>query len=110
MLSAVLLAGCAGGPVRLSDEALMQRASAGPLTVREARVITDNDAAFQSRLKLVEGARDFVDLMYYIYSDDYSSSTLTKALIAAARQVVRVRVLVDYNTNYGITLPEKKEQ
>ena len=110
MLSAVLLAGCAGGPVRLTDEALMQRASAGPLTVREACVITDNDAMFQSKTKLVEGARETVDLMYYIYSDDYSSSTLTKALIAAARRGVRVRLLVDYNTNYGITLPEKKEQ
>lgn len=84
----------------LSDEAVLQRASAGPLDVMRAHVITDNDEAFASKLALVEGAQQSIDLMYYIYDDDYSSSVLTQALIDAARRGVRVRLLVDYSTNY----------
>lgn len=70
----------------LSDEAVLQRASAGPLDVMRAHVITDNDEAFASKLALVEGAQQSIDLMYYIYDDDYSSSVLTQALIDAARR------------------------
>ncbi|MCB1825189.1 MAG: hypothetical protein KDJ54_11675 [Candidatus Competibacteraceae bacterium] len=100
------LAGCAIlAPVGdragyLSDEAVLQRASAGPLEVTRAQVITDNDESFRSKLALVEGAQQSIDLMYYIYDDDYSSSVLTQALIDAARRGVRVRLLVDYSTNY----------
>ncbi|TWJ14294.1 phospholipase D-like domain-containing protein [Geobacter argillaceus] len=92
VLSVALLSGCA----------TMQRAtpSAGPLAAT-ARVITDNDAAFLNKLKLVEGATSSIDLMYYIFADDYSSSTLSKALIDAAKRGVTVRLLVDYHTNYG---------
>ncbi|MCC9001257.1 MAG: hypothetical protein LM549_01325, partial [Candidatus Competibacter sp.] len=41
----------------LSNEAVLQRASAGPLETSHARVITDNDESFQSKLELIEGAR-----------------------------------------------------
>ena len=102
LLLAGALAGCATLPEgKFSDETLAQNASAGPLQIGEARVITDNDAAFLSKLKLVESARKSIDMMYYIYADDYSSSTLTKALIDAARRGVSVRLLVDYQTNYN---------
>lgn len=87
-------------PGYLSDQAVLQRASAGPLEPTRAQVITDNDEAFQSKLALVEGARQSIDLMYYIYDDDYSSSVFTQALIDAARRGVQVRLLVDYSTNY----------
>jgi phosphatidylserine/phosphatidylglycerophosphate/cardiolipin synthase-like enzyme len=96
------LAGCAWQrDVRLSDETVTQLASAGPLTISEARAVTDNDAAFQSKLRLVEGAQKSIDMMYYIYSDDHSSSVLTKALLDAARRGVKVRLIVDYQTNYN---------
>ncbi len=87
-------------PGYLSDEAVLQRASAGPLETTRAQVITDNDESFRSKLKLVEGAQQSIDLLYFIYDDDYSSSVLTQALIDAARRGVKVRLLVDYSTNY----------
>lgn len=84
----------------LTDAELAKIASAGPLKATEARVYTDNDQAFLSKVRMVEGARRSIDLAYYIYSDDYSSSYLTRALVAAARRGVAVRMLVDYQTNY----------
>lgn len=102
LLLSCFLAGCAWQrDVRLSDETVMQIASAGPLAISESKVITDNDAAFQSKVRLIEGARKSIDMMYYIYSDDHSSSVLTKALIDAARRGVTVRLIVDYQTNYS---------
>ncbi len=71
-----------------------------PLKVQAARLITDNDAAFQSKLDVIRNASHSLDLIYYIYSDDYSSSVFTKALLDAARRGVKVRLLVDYSTNY----------
>jgi cardiolipin synthase C len=103
LLAALLLGGCATiGPTLsgLSDARLETEASAGPLTVEKAFVITDNDAAFQSKLRLVNEAKTSIDLAYYIYGDDYSSSVLSEALIAAAQRGVKVRLLVDYFTNY----------
>lgn len=82
------------------EEALERNASASGITIVSGRLITDNDAAFQSKLRLVEQARISLDLIYYIYADDYSSSRLSQALIAAAQRGVRVRLLVDYHTNY----------
>lgn len=93
MLVSLTVCGCATMP--------QATPSTGPLAPATARVITDNDAAFLSKLKLVEGAKSSIDLMYYIYADDYSSSTLSRALIDAAGRGVKVRLLVDYHTNYG---------
>jgi phosphatidylserine/phosphatidylglycerophosphate/cardiolipin synthase-like enzyme len=84
------------------DDALVARdASASPLQPVQARILTDNDQAFLSKLRIIEGARQTLDLAYYIYNDDYSSSYFTQALIAAARRGVKVRLLVDYSTNYN---------
>jgi phosphatidylserine/phosphatidylglycerophosphate/cardiolipin synthase-like enzyme len=74
--------------------------SSPALEIRTARLLTNNDAAIQSKLDTIRGASRSLDLMYYIYSDDYSSSVLTKALLDAARRGVKVRLLVDYATNY----------
>lgn len=85
---------------QLTEELLMRDASAPGLTISAGRVITDNDAAFLSKVRMIEGARRSIDMAYYIFNDDYSSSYLAKALINAARRGVRVRLLVDYQTNY----------
>lgn len=101
LLLGTALCGCAWQkPAGLPLETVAQKASAAPLAASEAQVITDNDAAFRSKLQMIEGARTSIDLMYYIYADDQSSSVLTKALIDAARRGVTVRLLVDYHTNY----------
>ncbi len=93
---ALALAGCFG----LSNAAAVRRLTKHPLGAWHAQLITGNDTAFREKLQLVEGARSSVDAMYYIYSDDYSSSVLSEALIAAAQRGVRVRLLLDYHTNY----------
>lgn len=100
------MAGCAAqlpgqGPsptVIIGDVA--QTAGAEPLRIASARLITDNDEAFRSKLDLIERSSSSLDLIYYIWANDYSSSRLSQALIAAAARGVKVRLLVDYQTNY----------
>ncbi len=102
-LISVLLSSCAStSPMRQPPVAqvLQDSASAGPLQFTSATVLTDNDAAFAAKLQLVEDARQSLDLAYYIFSDDHSSSRLSQALIDAARRGVRVRLLVDYLSAY----------
>ncbi|MCB1887489.1 MAG: hypothetical protein KDH20_07770 [Rhodocyclaceae bacterium] len=100
---ALLLAACAtlappaGDAV---DARLAAEASAGPLAYTQAEALLGNDHAFAAKLALVESATERLDLAYYIFSDDYSSSRLSQALIDAARRGVQVRLLVDYFSAY----------
>ncbi len=84
----------------LVPSAVARSASAAGLDAARAVVLTDNDAAFESKLALVREARESLDLAYFIFADDYSSSLLAQELIEAARRGVRVRLLLDYHTNY----------
>ncbi|MCB1960286.1 MAG: hypothetical protein KDE68_07150 [Rhodocyclaceae bacterium] len=98
-----LLAGCtSNAPVKQPPVAtvISTQASAGPLPVADAQVLTDNDAAFAAKLRQVESARESLDLAYYIFDDDYSTAALSQALIDAAGRGVRVRLLVDYFSAY----------
>jgi cardiolipin synthase C len=103
LLLAAATTGCAllSGGAGLSPERLTQTASAWPLQIAGGTVYTDNDAAFLSKLRMIEGARTSIDLSYYIFTDDESSSKLIKALLDATRRGVTVRLLVDYATNYN---------
>jgi len=89
-----------GSDSRLSDAALAEVASAGPLAVRKVTLVTDNDEAFRSKLRLVEKAQSTIDMAYYLYGDDYSSSALSAALMDAVVRGVKIRLLVDYHSNY----------
>lgn len=116
VLLALLFGGCAVFPdgrersrftseeshreARLSEQTVALNASSAALSVDHAMVLTDNDDAFASKLRLIESAHESLDLAYYIFADDYSSSRLTKALIEAAQRGVRVRLLLDYHSNY----------
>ena len=86
---------------RLSDETVLLHASTGRLDIAQGRLMTGNDAAFQSKLEMIKSAKNSIEAMYYIYAEDFSSSVLTQALLDAAQRGVRVRVLVDYQTNYN---------
>ena len=86
---------------KLDQEAIARYASVGPFEPRKARVITDNDEAFASKLRMVESARSSIDMVYYVYGDDYTSSVFSRALLAAVSRGVDVRLLIDYSTNYG---------
>lgn len=102
-LAAALLAACgtlAPAPTGTLDDRLAGEASAGPLAFTEGHALLHNDDAFASKLALVEGARDTLDLAYYIFADDHTSSRLSQALIDAARRGVQVRLLVDYFSAY----------
>lgn len=55
-----------------------------------------NEAAFDSKIRLIQNARQSLDLAYYIYTDDFTSSYLTQQLIQKARQGVKVRLIVDW--------------
>ena len=96
--AALILAGCSG----LSDRAVLREASGGRLEVRYGQLILGNDRAFRSKLGMIQDAQTSVDVMYYIYTDDHSSSVLSEALLAAAQRGVRVRLLVDYHYNYRL--------
>jgi putative cardiolipin synthase len=85
----------------LSDETLLRHSSGEQIEFSAARVITENDEAFLSKLALVESAQSTIDLAYYIFADDYTSSALASALIAATKRGVRVRLLLDYASTYA---------
>ncbi len=84
----------------LSDDTMRRHASAGPLTIQSARVITSNEESFLSKLEMVTKAQSTIDAAYYIFADDYTSSAFAAELIAAARRGVRVRLLLDYHSTY----------
>lgn len=53
------------------------------------------EAAFTSRLALVQGATQTLDLQYYAIHADASTARLLQAVVQAAQRGVRVRVLLD---------------
>lgn len=85
----------------LSDETVLRHSSGQQIGFSRARVITENDEAFLSKLSMVESASSTIDLAYYIFADDNSSSALARALIDAAKRGVRVRLLLDYASTYA---------
>lgn len=85
---------------RLDDSAIDRQASVDLFRPEKARLILDNDKAFATKLGLVESAASSIDMIYYVYWDDYSSSVFSEAVLAAVARGVDVRLLVDYATNY----------
>lgn len=57
--------------------------------------LDDGQEALLARLALIQSAENSIDLQYYIYRDDQTSSLMTWALYQAAERGVRVRVLLD---------------
>ena len=84
----------------VAEEELASYASVPRLDFSAATVLLDNDEAFAQKLQTIRSARKSLDLAYYIFADDYSSSLLAEELVAAARRGVRVRILLDYFNNY----------
>lgn len=57
--------------------------------------------AFAARYLLIEIAERTLDVQYYIWQNDMSGRLLFRALLAAARRGVRVRLLLDDNNTPG---------
>ncbi|MBN7796588.1 phospholipase D-like domain-containing protein [Parahaliea mediterranea] len=103
VLLCCLLVGCGGcgsQPGDRNDGGVESRASA-VLEASGGELLLDNDAAFASKLALVDAASHTIDIAYYIFDRDYSSSVLADALLRAARRGVRVRLLTDYSAAYS---------
>jgi len=89
-------------PESLDDSEVSRTASSDRIQFSRAMLLTDNDAAFESKLFAINSARpgETIRLSYYIYSDDHSSSVFNKALIEAAQRGVKVKLIADLLTNY----------
>ena len=99
----MLLAACAStAPMRQPPiaTALEAQASAGPLAFADGRV-ENGQRRLCRQAAAGRRAKHSLDLAYYIFDDDYSSSRLSQALIDAAKRGVKVRLLVDYFSAYG---------
>lgn len=59
-------------------------------------IFTDGPSKFESLMKDVEQAREYVYIQYYIYSDDNLGNDLLRLLARKAAEGVRVRVLYDH--------------
>jgi putative cardiolipin synthase len=57
--------------------------------------LSDGQEAFFMRLAMIYGAEKSLDIQYYIYRDDNTSSLITWYLYQAAERGVRVRILLD---------------
>jgi putative cardiolipin synthase len=108
-------AGCASVPAqveRTSSRALAtpqdtplgrlvdsRRAQARARSESAFTLLDSVDAAFASRVALVDGAQKTLDLQYYAIHADSSTEVLLEHTRAAARRGVRVRILLDdFNT------------
>ncbi len=69
-----------------------------PATVKNMKVHTGGESGFFKKIEIVENALPGTDLelAFFIYEDDYSSSYLTKKLIEASQRGVKVYLLIDY--------------
>ena len=85
----------------LTNAEIAKYASSSKLNLKEAEVIIDNDASFDSKLAMIQSAQKEVRLTYFIYAGDDSSSLITSELINKAKSGVKVKLLVDFITNYG---------
>lgn len=74
--------------------------SSGSLKLTEGQLLTDNDDAFDVKLKMIQKATQEIRMVYFIYSNDDSSSLINNALIERAQRGVKVKLLVDFVTNY----------
>lgn len=102
LVGSVAVAAALSTRYMLSDSDISKYASVANLeTTSESQVITDNVIAFEKRIEMIQKATKSLELAYYIYSDDESSSYLSREIINAASRGVKVRILVDYITNYG---------
>lgn len=71
--------------------------------VSESTVLSLNEDGLAAKLAVIDRAQagDSLDLSYYLLSDDESSAFMASRLIAAAHRGVKVRVILDFFTNFS---------
>lgn len=85
------------------SEIVDRYSSTGRMPVEDFKVLMDNDASFQEKLKILNDAKagDRVYMMYYIHANDETTAMINKAMIDAARRGAKVHLMVDFLTNYN---------
>lgn len=74
----------------------MERLGRMPFTTgNDAALLIDGDAAFESMLRAVESARDYILVQFYIVRDDQIGCRFQEALLRKARAGVRIHYLMD---------------
>lgn len=68
---------------------------------KSAELIIDNDVAFDKKLQAIQNAKKEIRMVYFIYANDDSSALITKALIEKAQAGIKVKLLVDFITNFS---------
>ncbi|VAW45164.1 hypothetical protein MNBD_GAMMA04-2214 [hydrothermal vent metagenome] len=101
VLSLSLLTACQFPNIKPQSMLSERVGKVSSLAIDSGQVITDNQQSFEAKLALIDQAKESIDLVYFIMSDDYSSSVFANHLIAASQRGVKVRLLVDYATNYS---------
>ena len=81
--------------------------SRGPAHRVRVELLDDNARAWLARWQLVAGARETIDVDYFIFSQDAFGTALLGHLVAKARQGVRVRVLLDAQ---GLRMSQQPDQ
>ncbi|MBT4762705.1 MAG: hypothetical protein HOO06_13490 [Bdellovibrionaceae bacterium] len=86
--------------------AVLNKAKSSSFTSKEVKravVITDNDNALIEKLNVIRNAQpgDTLRLVYFIFSNDKSSSVFSQALVNKARNGVKIKLLVDLHANYS---------
>lgn len=75
---------------------LMSSLSESPITsCNETRVLTNGQATFEAMLTAIREAKNHIHMEFYILRDDGIGTVFQQALIARAKEGVKVRVVVD---------------
>ncbi|MCB9026474.1 MAG: hypothetical protein H6625_09175 [Bdellovibrionaceae bacterium] len=87
----------------LTDEKLTELSTSqiDSQNIKNLKIVTDNDQAFLDKLELIDDSTESIDAIYYIWSDDATTSVINKKIIEAAQRNVNVRILVDLLQNYN---------
>lgn len=65
-------------------------------TPHQIKIFNHGLASLEERLQMIERAEKTIDVEYFIYNSDVSGRIVTQALIARAKEGVKVRLLLDH--------------
>ncbi|KGJ04851.1 phospholipase [Paracoccus halophilus] len=81
-----------GVPVIAANQAM---AGFGAVAGNRATLLPEDDSAIAELVAAIDGARDHVHLLFYIWLDDVSGRAVAEAAIRAAGRGVKVRAVID---------------
>ena len=87
----------------LADQAFSRAAGARLIPGNSVRLLKDAQENYQAWLQAIASAQRSIHFENYIIRDDSAGRMFAEALIAKAREGVRVRVIYDWMGNFGKT-------